>query len=77
MAGNRFFINNEWNYGKSWQLQLTNNFETNSTSGKTSPPKQREDQQGPKINYTKDELAKYNDLFFIVNFCIYLSSLFI
>ena len=29
MAGNRFLINNKWIYAKTWQLQLTNNFEQN------------------------------------------------
>lgn len=29
MAGNRFMINNKWFYGKTWQLQLTNDFEQN------------------------------------------------
>ena len=29
MAGNRFIINNKWVYGKTWQLQFTNDFEQN------------------------------------------------
>ena len=29
MAGNRFIIDNKWVYGKTWQLQFTNNFQQN------------------------------------------------
>jgi hypothetical protein len=29
MAGNRFMIDNKWVYGKTWQLQFTNNFDQN------------------------------------------------
>ena len=29
MAGNRFIIDNNWIYSKTWQLQLTNDFEQN------------------------------------------------
>lgn len=68
MAGNRFMINNKWVYGKTWQLQLTNNFEQNKLTnllmvwGITNYPKLKKYIMKNLKIYINDTFIKFNQI---------------
>ena len=68
MAGNRFIINNKWVYGKTWQLQFTNDFKQNKLTnllmiwGIINYPKLKNYVMKDLKIYCNNNLIKFNEI---------------